>query len=38
MRIDPTTNRVSGRPIQVGDEPTAVAYGHKALWVTNSGR
>ena len=37
MRIDPTTNRVSGRPIKVGDDPTAVAYGHKAVWVTNSG-
>ena len=28
---------VTGEAIQVGDEPTAVAYGHKALWVTNSG-
>ena len=37
MRIDPSTNRVSGRPIRVGDDPTAVAWGHRAVWVTNTG-
>jgi virginiamycin B lyase len=37
VRINPTTNSLVGRPIQVGDEPTAVGSGGRSVWVTNSG-
>ncbi len=35
LRIDPTTNRVAGAPIQVGMTPVGIAFGDGAVWVAN---
>jgi streptogramin lyase len=36
IRVDPATNHVTGRPIEVGPGPIAAVYAFGALWVTNT--
>jgi streptogramin lyase len=35
LRIDPATNRTTGPPIPVGDNPDSIVPGAGALWVTS---
>jgi DNA-binding beta-propeller fold protein YncE len=37
VRVDPSTNRVIGDPIQVGARPEAIVAGGGAVWVANQG-
>ena len=34
-RINPTTNRVAGRPVRIGASPQSLAVGGGSLWVAN---
>jgi DNA-binding beta-propeller fold protein YncE len=35
LRIDPASNRVTGRPVRVGDQPTGAVVAFGALWVAS---